>query len=1240
MQLRAAGLPAPTLASARWGALPCAAGRRTRQLAAPPASALPGARLPRAAPQAPRPARPLGLCCAAGSDDAVRVRISTQREVKFGEVLRLVGSHPSLGNWKVDKAPWMAWEDGHVWAAEVALPPGTSVEFKCVRVKSGSDGSGDPKWEGGDNHKLTVPSDGAAAMSVVVEWGGRIATEVGGAAAPRPQQKQQRREEEQWRSEGGASSGDEGSSSGGSTAGSVTSSGDDSMALLPQWQGKELRFMQSNEHSRERRGTWDTSGLDGAALHLVGGDRDAANWLNKLAVVKSLLVDSAHMMRPDLDALAHAYIYMQWLATGAIECVEGGGHHRPNRHAELARMIFRSLEWVIGEQGPQSPIVALIGRRLQSRLPSFTDQFTQSVPLTRIRDIAHRNDIPRELKAEIKHTLQNKLHRNAGPEDLHTTEAMLARVTAVPGEYPEAFVQEFRTFTAELRDFFNAGSLTDMLDGLRPGLDDGSARLLDHFAAAKARLDAAGEAADQNAVMDVLHSVTTVRALLVSGLSSGLRNDAPDRALAMRQKWRQCEVRAEDYAFVLLSRFINSVEEKGGAATIAAGSDGGWALPIGALVLGLRHLGLGGYSAQECMAIEHELAAWQRAGGFSEKDNALRLKATLQRLRRLTEQYSQMMLDAYAERAVVMGRALGLENERYLVFTEAEIRASLVFQVSKLSSLLIKAANTCAGGSPWDVVMAGSAQGVLLRAPCLQPGCLDGAKGQDAVLLVESATGDEEVSALGSNLRAIVLQQDLPHLSHLGVRTRQEGVVFVTCEDAEAVASQVEPLLGSRVSLRAAADGFSIGPAGSSAGAFTSNGKDASASSNGNGNGAHGNGAAARPAAAPAQKVHNIAVLPLGEATAASCGAKAAACGELLRLASQCSDAAASAASAASGNGDANSTSIMAAADGVVLPFGCMEAALAADGKQGRYDELLRTLRSVLGSMQPGSAGGAGSLAALDGVCGDIQGLLAGLRIPQQVLQQVSGTFKPGATVIARSSANVEDLAGMSGAGLYESIPNVDSSNGAALQAAVAGVWASLYSRRAVLSRHAAGVPQEAACMAVVVQQQLSPDLCFVLHTRHPVTGDANVLSAELAPGLGEILAAGTRGSPWRLEAHKASSSVTTAAFANFSRAFLPPGAAEELRAGNGAVYAPPSSMGEIGGGTAVAAAPPAAALHLQVVDYSRQPMSASSEVREGVARRLLAVAAVLENEFGAAQDVEGCFVGNQLYVVQTRPQP
>lgn len=65
--------------------------------------------------------------------------------------------------------------------------------------------------------------------------------------------------------------------------------------------------------------------------------------------------------------------------------------------------------------------------------------------------------------------------------------------------------------------------------------------------------------------------------------------------------------------------------------------------------------------------------------------------------------------------------------------------------------------------------------------------------------------------------------------------------------------------------------------------------------------------------------------------------------------------------------------------------------------------------------------------------------------------------FGEGATVIVRSSANVEDLAGMSGAGLYDSIPNIAPKDPQQLEAAIKGVWASLYTRRAALSRHAAG---------------------------------------------------------------------------------------------------------------------------------------------------------------------------------------
>lgn len=68
--------------------------------------------------------------------------------------------------------------------------------------------------------------------------------------------------------------------------------------------------------------------------------------------------------------------------------------------------------------------------------------------------------------------MQNKLHRNAGPEDLVATETLLDRITGGSyGDVSQDAVNELRVFLAELRDFFNAGSLQDMLDAIRPAFD-------------------------------------------------------------------------------------------------------------------------------------------------------------------------------------------------------------------------------------------------------------------------------------------------------------------------------------------------------------------------------------------------------------------------------------------------------------------------------------------------------------------------------------------------------------------------------------------------------------------------------------------------------------------------------------------------------------------------------------------------------------------------------------------------
>lgn len=116
-------------------------------------------------------------------------------------------------------------------------------------------------------------------------------------------------------------------------------------------------------------------------------------------------------------------------------------------------------------------------------------------------------------------------------------------------------------------------------------------------------------------------------------------NDAPDTALVMRQRWRLAESRLEQFAFVLLSRLLNCLDRLGGAPFLSRSHEKEWALPIGAVVLGLRHVGLGAFEPRECMALEQELATWQQAGQFQDRANALRLRATVERAQRMVERY-------------------------------------------------------------------------------------------------------------------------------------------------------------------------------------------------------------------------------------------------------------------------------------------------------------------------------------------------------------------------------------------------------------------------------------------------------------------------------------------------------------------------------------------------------------------------------------------------------------------------
>ncbi|MBA0740513.1 hypothetical protein Gogos_013708 [Gossypium gossypioides] len=651
-------------------------------------------------------------------------------------------------------------------------------------------------------------------------------------------------------------------------------------------------------------------------------------------------------------------------------------------------------------------------------------------------------------------------------------------------------------------------------------------------------------------------SLSALRQVIVKGLESGLKNDASDAAIAMRQKWRLCEIGLEDYTFFLLSRLHNTHEAMGGTNWLADNLDtkkaSSWNNPLRSLILGVHQLGLSGWKPGECAAIGSELTAWQEKGLLDKEGSedgkriwALRLKATLDRTRRLTEEYSDALLQIFPKKVQMLGKALGIPENSVRTYAEAEIRAGVIFQVSKLCTFLLKAVRTALGSQGWDVLVPRSVSGTLVQVETIVPGSLPSSLEGPVILMVNKAEGDEE-----------------------------EKVVFVTCEDEEQV-SDIQKHAGKYMRLEASSSGVNLSPSSNDLDAVSFK-KNLSSNGSSAAKGVAGNS--------------SLRLIPLAEADVLTSGAKAAACSRLASLAAASNTV----------NGDNGVSASFRVPSGVVIPFGSIDLALEENKSTKKSTTLLQKIETE-----------GVKNDALEKLCKQLQLLVSSLHLSDDIFDSIMSMFPDEARLIVRSSANVEDLAGMSAAGLYESIPNVSLSNPTVFSDAVTQVWASLFTRRAVLSRRAAGISQKDATMAVLVQEMLLPDLSFILHTLSPTEQDHNIVEAEIAPGLGETLASGTRGTPWRVLSGKFDRTVRTLAFANFC---------EEM-----AVSDADPADGEV---------------HHLTVDYRKKPLTIDPKFRQQFSQHLGAIGLFLEQKFGCPQDVEGCLLGEDIYVVQTRHQP
>ena len=571
---------------------------------------------------------------------------------------------------------------------------------------------------------------------------------------------------------------------------------------MSNWHGADVELKDHKPGKGDRRNQWNTDGLPDAARRIVENDRDSASWRQKLQKMEEVLCwgDAGYA---DMDALGYAAVYLFWVGVGAVACVEDGSHYRPNHHAGSSQRIYESIGAVekhaSGQGGRHAEEVRALIRRLHPRLPAFTAEFTQSVPLTRaFVTRARKGDRDGKCRArcaEIKHTIQNKLYPLRGPEDLVATEKMLAKLTASGTDYPEEFIEEFRIFHRELARFLQRlhrhGSARQAAPGgQRPGFGRGGSLLLP---TAKAKVDAIqGSQSDPvllAALEEALDSLSRARRVIDDELvHGGLASAAPDQ----RQQWRLAEIGLEDYAFVLLSRGINALgAESDPPRNELDGNEMRAALKFLASASDATALSSGGGAGEEFGHIAHEAGELATAGPGGVppggEDGALRVRAVAERARRAAEDHCQLLSDLFDGRAAALGNALGIDHHTVDVFTEGQIRASVVFQSAKLASHLLRAARAATGEAGWDCLVAGEVRGARLvsvpRLDPVDPTIRSLTAENPAVLLVQAADGDEEVSTCGPGVAGILLCHALPHLSHLALRARQAAVPLVAIED-------------------------------------------------------------------------------------------------------------------------------------------------------------------------------------------------------------------------------------------------------------------------------------------------------------------------------------------------------------------------------------------------------------------------------------------------------------------------
>ncbi|KAF9608229.1 hypothetical protein IFM89_008184 [Coptis chinensis] len=198
---------------------------------------------------------------------------------------------------------------------------------------------------------------------------------------------------------------------------------------------------------------------------------------------------------------------------------------------------------------------------------------------------------------------------------------------------------------------------------------------------------------------------------------------------------------------------------------------------------------------------------------------------------------------------------------------------------------------------------------------------------------------------------------------------------------------------------------------------------------------------------------------------------------------------------------------------------------------------------------------------------------------------------------------------------------------------AIKKVWASKWNQRAYISCRKGKLNHDHICMSVLIQEVISADYAFVIHTRNPLSGDSMEIYTEIVKGLGETLVGAYAG--------RAMSFVTKKSDLKSPIVVGYPSKQIGLFIKKSLIFRSDSNGEDLEGyaGAGLYDSVPMDKEQKIVLDYSCDRLLNDKGFQHSISSKIAEVGKIIEDLYRSAQDIEGVVKDGEIYVVQTRPQ-